>query len=350
MHNKRVPRLSMLKRGEVPDRVPISLSMSNYPPVLLHIASKDYFLEPKVAYEAITWMKKIFPDDSGLSYAVPEGVCWDFGGELEFPDSIGDWPIIRRLPAQTEAELKALKVPDPYSSPAVSREFQFAKIRRDAGTPGGTITLTSPFRQAVQLVGAQRLLRWIISNPNLVHHTCELTLEYSLKVAEIYVKEFGANNLSVLVTYPMETHDLISPKMFKEFSIPYALELHRQLRMLGIDSFIEHPCGKHKHNLWFWRDELNLPSHTTISVGTEIPLEEVSEYFGKDFVIGGNIDVLHLISKSPREIYDEARDVIMKMKHREGGFVLMAACVISTKVPPANISAMIEAVNDFGQY
>ena len=183
-----------------------------------------------------------------------------------------------------------------------------------------------------------------------MHYACELIIEYSLKKAEMYIKEFGADGLSNAFSYPMESHHLLSPESFRKFSAPHAKRLHYELKKMGVQSFSEHLCGNHRHNLWFWRDEADLPEHTIITVGNEIPLEEVSEGIGHRHVLGGNVDTTILQMGTPMEVYLESKRVIESMKYRKGGFILAAACVISTAIPPANITAMIKAAEDFGYY
>lgn len=345
-----ISRIGMLKQGKCPDRVPIFLSLSSYAPKMLEISAKEFYLNPETAFEANMWLSEMFPADSEIGYTVPDSICMDFGGEVYFGNGSLECPKSVRLPIQTEEELLQLKIPDPYMAPGASREFEYAKIRRKNGLSGAGMALSSPFRQSVELVGIDNLMYWICKKPDLVHYACELILQYSLKKADMYIREFGTEGLSNAFSYPMESHHLLSPKAFKEFSAPYALRLHEELKKRGVVTFSEHLCGNHKHNLWFWREMDVLPEHTLITVGNELPIEEVSEGIGEKYILGGNLDTTVLHLGTPREVYVESRRIIEKMKHRKGGFVFAAACVISTAIPPANITAMLKAVEDFGYY
>lgn len=345
-----ISRIGLLKQGRCPDRVPVSLSLSSYAPKMLGIRPKDFYLNPENAFEANMWLGEKFPADSEIGYTVPDSICLDFGGEVYFGDDPLECPKSVRLPVTTEEELLQIKVPDPHTAPGASREFQYAKIRKKHGLAGAGMALSSPFRQSVELIGIDNLMRWMRRKPELVHYACDLIIQYSLKKAEMYIEEFGTEGLSNAFSYPMESHHLISPKSFREFSAPHALRLHRELEKMGIHAFSEHLCGNHRENLWFWREELNLPDHTMITVGNEIPIEEVSEGIGTRHILGGNVDTTILQLGTPKDVYLESKDIIDRMKYREGGFVLAAACVISTAIPPENITAMIRAVEDFGQY
>ncbi|MEG0894189.1 MAG: uroporphyrinogen decarboxylase family protein, partial [Oscillospiraceae bacterium] len=268
-------RISILRNGELPDRVPIILSLSSYTPKMLEISAEEFYLNPKTAFEANSWVQEMFPSDSEIGYTVPDSICMDFGGEVYFGKDSLECPKSVRIPARTEEELLKLKVPNPYTAPGISREFEYAKIRKKNGLSGAGMALSSPFRQSVEIIGMENLMRWMRKKPELVHHTCKMVVEYSIKKAEMYIKEFGTEGLSNAFSYPMESHHLISAQAFKEFSAPYALELHKRLMQMGVKQFSEHLCGNHKNNFWFWREELNLPKHTLASVGTELSLQEV---------------------------------------------------------------------------
>ncbi len=342
--------IGMLREGKRPDRVPIALAIGSYAPKLMEISSYDFYTNPQLAYEALKWTNQVFPHDGGIGFGIIDSFSWDFGGQVEFSKDYNVYPITRVLPANNEAELLKLKVPDPRTAPAVSREFEFAKIKRLNGEMGVGITLASPFRQSAQLIGAENLLRWMRKKPELVKHVCELTLEYEKRIVKMYVDEFGAENVGINVTYPMESHELISPKMFEKFSAPFTIRQHKYFKEIGIKTFSQHLCGTHKHNLWLWKDELELPKHTLITVGDELPIEFISDSFGEDFIVGGNLSTDIIVNDSPQEVYDQSVQLIEKMKHRKGGYIFMAACVMTTAMPPVNIAAMIKAARDVGKY
>lgn len=343
-------RIAQLEKGEIPDRIPLSLSLSSYAPKIYKISAKDFYLNPEIAFEANCKLETLFPADTGIGYTVPDALCLDFGGQVFFGDDYLSCPKTTKNPVQTLEQLYELKIPDPYLAPAASREFEYAKIRRKSGMKGGGMSLSSPFRQSVEIVGIENLLKWMRKSPESVHYLCKLVLEYSTRKAEMYLKEFGTEGWSNAFSYPMESHELISPEMFRVFSAPYALELHQRLLGMGYQKFTEHLCGTHRHNMWFWKDKLPLPNHTLVSVGEELSLEEASERLGERIILGGNLATDTLVNGTEEQVYLEAKDIIKRMKYRKGGFVLMAACVISTAVPMENIKAMIQAVEDFGYY
>ena len=61
-------------------------------------------------------------------------------------------------------------------------------------------------------------------------------------------------------------------------------------------------------------------------------------------------EIIHMIIREFKITPEETKELILKMKHRPGGFIVMPACVLTAAVPPANITAMVEATEDYGWY
>ena len=86
-----------------------------------------------------------------------------------------------------------------------------------------------------------------------------------------------------------------------------------------------------------------------VSVGHEVDLEVVSEYFPNDIIMG-NVEPAIIQSGTPEQIFELTKTCIKKgMKHR-GGFMLAPGCEMPPKAPSYNVWTMMKAVNDFGWY
>ncbi|ATW27452.1 uroporphyrinogen decarboxylase family protein [Candidatus Formimonas warabiya] len=340
-------RMALLRRGKTPDRVPVLVTFDWYSGKMMGSDPGSFFLNPKLALEACIWTNKLFPVDSGYSYYLPNGTCWDFGGELEFGAHI--WPTVRKRPVTTMADVDKLQVPDPQSAPAFALTMEFSQLCWDLGEGAG-IYLSSPLERVAQLTGVETLLRWLYKAPEPVHYLMRLMVEYSMKEVTLYLDRFGRENLHVGYGYPVESHQLISPKRFEELCAPYIKELHERIGALGITSCSEHLCGDHTHNLWFWKEELKLPKHTYISLDGNTDIFKASNYLGEHFVLGGNLKNSILSCGSPQEVYYSAKELVQRLKHRAGGYVLAPDCGLPATTPPVNVVALIQAAEDFGYY
>lgn len=342
-------RIEMLIKGIKPDRIPFTLSFGVYAIIVCNITLKEFLLNPSVAYEANKTLAHTYPDDGSPSYYIPNGFAWDFGGMIEIPDGIYVWPKVIRYPITNKNDLKNLTLPDPAKAPAASLEIKYAQIHQKAGGKTGTVGTYSPLRQAFELVRAESVLKWMYKDPGLVHDICRVALEYNIKRAETFMANCSYDNWCAAVTYPAESHNLISPAMFREFSAPYNKEMHKRLSAMGVRQFNEHLCGNHRYNIPFFRDELSLPEHTIVSVGSEIPIEDASELLGDRLILAGNVNTTLMYDGTPEEVFNKTKEIVLKVKNRKGGFILKSACDIPIRTPASNILAVREAVEKYGE-
>ena len=82
--------------------------------------------------------------------------------------------------------------------------------------------------------------------------------------------------------------DLISPKTFKEFVLPYLIEYHRKLIEMGVSGTFFHLCGEQNANYEFYL-QVPLPPASQISVSHEVDLDKASATF-PNYIMVGNID------------------------------------------------------------
>ena len=90
-----------------------------------------------------------------------------------------------------------------------------------------TLQIGAPLTWAGSVIGEERMMNWLIKKPELVHIVLDKVTEFVIKVAEYYVKEFGAEKLMAFHGAATETNKLISPKQFETFSLPY-LQTHQR--------------------------------------------------------------------------------------------------------------------------
>lgn len=343
-------RMKGLILREKIDRVPITLSITYYAGKVAGLSPKQYYLNPKSAFEAQCWAIKLHKNDGGVSYGAPEWEGLDFGGELEFSnDSLEFIPRVLKRGAINENQIEDLKVPDITKAPRSSRILEFSKLSFEKFGSAG-ISAGSPMCVAQTIAGLDNIIRWFIKKPELVHKLLRISTDYLIANAEKHVELFGAENISAGGNYPIESNQIMSPKMFEKFSLPYIIEIQKRYTELGIKKWKVHLCGDHYRNLSYWKDDIKMPSRTIFTSGFEMDLKEVSKYFNSEYIVGGNIRNAIIQSSTPNEVYEESRKIIERLKGLEGGFIFSPDCALTPLAPPSNIQAMIEAVNIFGKY
>lgn len=343
-------RMKRLIAKEDLDRVPINPQASLYTAYISNISAKEYFLEPQKAMEAQLWARDLHGYDGGPSYNIPDWGGWDFGGLIEIPESPRiTLPRITRKAVESPNDVENLRVPDPLTAPVTSRCLRFAELSREKGF-AASISAGSPMGIAVSIVGAEILLRWIRKEPTLVHRLLRLATDYILKIGEVYTDRFGAENCSAFSTYPMECHEMMAPKMFEEYSLPYVMEIHEKFIDMGIRKWAVHLCGDHSRNLVHWKQTIKLVPRTIFTPGHQMDIQKTAEVLGQDHIIGGNVHTTLMQIGTANEVYRAAKEVIEKMKYNPGGFILTPDCVLPSLTPPVNVHALVKACKDFGGY
>jgi uroporphyrinogen decarboxylase len=79
-------------------------------------------------------------------------------------------------------------------------------------------------------------------------------------------------------------------------------------------------------------------------------IESTAKVLGEKHIIGGNIPTDLFVTEGPERIFEESKDLIRKMMHHPGGFILMPDCALPGATPPVNVHAMLKAARMFGQY
>lgn len=343
-------RMKKLILGEKIDRIPVIPHMEAYAAQICNLSAREYYLNPEKAFKAQIWAKNLHKHDGGIGYGLPEAFTMDFGGEVEFP-AVPKFslPRVLKRPILSVQEIKNLNIPNIEVAEGASRILKFNKICYENGLGVG-ISAGSPMNIVQYIVGTDTLLRWFIKEPNAVHELLKIATEYIIYTAKYYINEFGRGNVSAGMSFPMECNAIMSPKTFEKFSIPYIKKIFEVYKELGIKIGSIHLCGNHKKNLKYWKNEIKIEKRTLITTGYEMDLKDLADYFGEDYIIGGNVKNTTLQRGTPDEVYDEARQIIEKMKFNKGGFVLTPDCTLMTTTPAVNLHAMIKAARDFGSY
>ena len=344
-------RLGALFNYEKPDRIPIgaiyliefSARNSGYPRFINYNDPERSFYSQVQTAEQYGW------DKIPLHMAHTILGAMDFGGEVQLPES--DYQqgiIIKSYPVKTENDIAKLKLPDRKTAGRIPRAKEFARLQVEHGLPPWFFS-RSPFTMASNMCGLEQFCRWTLKRPELCHELMKLALAHILEVIEDWIDTFGADKLIVYISSPSESNQLISPRQFKEFALPYHAHFHDRLQAMGIKRFMFHICGDQNLNLPYLAELSAWPHPSILSFGHEVDLEVAAKYFPKD-IIYGNIEPAIIQTGSPQQVYELCCLAIEKGRKAQGGFILGPGCVLPIASPPVNAFALTRAVNDFGWY
>jgi uroporphyrinogen decarboxylase len=283
-----------------------------------------------------------------------------------------EWGITHHRPKDNGLYFSVVKVPLPHSEltiadignhqwPDVAHPQRLAGLRnlarqyRDAGY---AVVLKDAFAGifefAQRIVGMENLLVMMITNEKESCALFDRLLELKLDYWQTALAELG--DLVDVVTYAddygTQTSQLISPDMFRRLIKP-------RLKVL-----LETLSQSAPHAKRFFHSDGNvrplIPDLLEIGVDILNPIHiraqdmapaGLKRDFGRDLVFwGGGVDTQGILPHgTPRQVKDDVRRNIEALAPG-GGYVFNTIHNIQAGVPPENIMAMWEALQEYGVY
>ena len=349
-----IKRVQSLLEGRSVDRVTVWLWLISSPfasrNVGYTIASS--YRDPEISFWSQMWTQEMYGSDDIPRPAFGGTVSntWAFGGEIKWPE--GDYsqaPTAIRYPVESEEDVWNLKVPDDIrTSGPIPRYIQFSELQEKFGFPI-SLPCDAPLETVRGLCGVELLCRWLLKKPDVIHYLLRLAMDYQLAVVRYWVNRFESKNILAQNAVPTSSNQVISPRQFAEFFLPYEVELHKKILAMGVKHIFCHVCGDQNLNLEYWKD-IPMGDPGILSFGNEVDLITATKYFGDKCIIAGNISPTIIQSGTPHEVYELSRQCIEKAKYSPRGFILTPGCGLSPMAPPYNVYMMKKAVSDLGWY
>lgn len=343
-------RMKSLILNEPIDRVPFVPFFISYLPIDNGISLYDFFTKPDLAFRAGIATADKYPwAHIRPVYGWADHGAWEFGGKIEWPNAEASMGPTTPEPLIFKPE-EVDQLPDP--EPMETEWFRLRTYFNDlciqngysALLPSGSITA-----QLGSILGVTNLMIWMGKYPEALHRLAEKVLEFNTKMARMTIENYGAQNCSVMTDLPLESNDLISPKMFEQFSFPYLMRLQGLYFESGVQSIMIHLCGDHKGNLKYWK-QVPLPERTIFNIGDTMDLKETDGFLGEKYILAGNISTTILCSGSKEDVKKEVERCLKQAKTRSGGFILMPACEWPPRTPSENFAAIRETLMEYGFY
>lgn len=342
-------RLEALLAGKKIDRVPFFPFARGFCARIVGYPVSSIYNNPEKSFWAQLWSQEMYGYDGYPIFGYAAYGAWEFGGEVRFPTS--EWEqatVIVRHPVESEEDVERLELPNVKTAGMLPMAMAFSKMQDKLGLP--TVpSCGTPFTRAGNICGLDRLCRWMIKRPQVAHKILRLVTEHVVDVARYWVDTFGAERVTPFSSTPAESNQVISPKQFKEFALPYMKEAHERVLAMGIKGFHCHICGEQNANLPYLA-KVPMGSEGIVTFGHEVDLSTAIEYFGDSCIIAGNVEPAVILNETPQQVYEISKQCIEKGKQAPRGFMLMAGCEVSPMTPPYNIHVMAKAVNEFGWY
>ncbi len=200
------------------------------------------------------------------------------------------------------------------------------------------------WQDACNYIGTQRLIMETYDDPAWVHEFLGIILDYklafieSLKDARIDMLENGGGDGSMSV---------ISPKIFREFCLPYDQQTTAALRELGIRTAY-HTCGKMMAQLELVK-ETGCDASETLTppgMGGDADLRKIKEVLGDSMCLIGGFDQQQGFERGTPERIRQQIEMCWEQAGPNGGYI-MAASDHFFEGDPENIRTYVEIAREF---
>lgn len=242
----------------------------------------------------------------------------------------------------SEEKINRLRPANPYKDGNLPEYLEAMKIAVEAVGKEVTVAgaLTCPFTNASFLIGAEKLVRLTLKNPEAVHKLCQVSLETCI----MYAKAIIDAGCTPSLTDAMSSSTVISPALFKTFSYPYLKKLINYIHSRN-KTVTLHICGK-TNKIW----------HLMADAGADcISIDNDADLLAAKLTVGSRVRLMGNVKPSETMLQGNKQDVrravaecVLKAHDNPKGFIVASGCSLPTETPFENIHAMLDTVREIG--
>lgn len=282
----------------------------------------------------------------------------DSWGSGQTEISPGDWfPSVHPLPeARTAEDLDAYQgwpdMDDPTriahvrdNARRLAEENQFAIL--------ATPWLLFPFERAYAMQGMDTFLLNMARDPDFARALLEKIAVYCKQLMGRFLEELGDNVDIIKIGDDLGTQEslMISPKMYREILKPVHADFISFIKARTNAKIFFHSDGDVAPLIEdFIEMGVDILNPIQTSAGSMSDLPSLKKRFGSNIVFCGGIDTHRVLPfGTTEEVRQEVRRVI-QILGPGGGCMIGAVHTVMNDVPPENVLAMVDAVEEFGHY
>jgi len=370
--------------GGQPDRVPLVIGVSNATGIKMKpyrgikriagIEAPDRYLYdwPELGTAEIDeqTMQRLRSDVRGVLDLEPEAVrrrnrereahsdsrdSWGSGQTETGPD---DWyPGVHPIPdARTVEDLEAyLGWPDMTDPSRIAHVGEQARRLAEDNRYAilATPWLLFPFERAHAMQGMETFLMNMAMDRDFARALLEKIAFYCKQLMGRFLEQLGDNVDIIKIGDDLGTQEslMISPKMYREILKPVHADFIAFIKERTSAKVLFHSDGDVEPLIGDFIDiGVDILNPIQTSAGRMSDLHSLKKRYGGNIVFCGGIDSHHVLPHgSVADVRDEVQRVIQALGPG-GGCMIGAVHTVMNDVPPENVLAMVDAVEEFGHY
>ena len=288
----------------------------------------------------------------------PHSDCINSWGSGQVETAPGEWyPGIHPIPdARTVEDLECYQGWPDMSDPSriahvgkaaerLARENQFAIL--------ATPWLLFPFERAHAMQGMETFLMNMVMERDFARALLEKIADYCKQLMGPFLEQLGDNVDIIKIGDDLGTQEslMISPKMYREILKPIHADFITFIKERTSARVLFHSDGDVAPLVEdFIEIGVDILNPIQTSAGTMSDLHSLKKHFGNNIIFCGGVDSHHILPHgSVAEVREEVKRVIQALGPG-GGCMIGAVHTVMNDVPPENVLAMVDAVEEFGQY
>lgn len=288
----------------------------------------------------------------------PHSDCIDSWGIGQMEITPGEWfPGIHPLPAA-----RTLEDLDDYQGwPDMSDPSRVAHVREAAKKLAednefaimGTPWLLFPFERAHAMQGMDVFLLNMAMDPDFARAMLERITHYCKQLMGRFLEELGDNVDIIKIGDDLGIQNglMISPKMYREILKPFHADFIDFIKSRTRAKVLFHSCGDVAPLIGdFIEIGVDILNPIQTSTGSISDLHALKKQFGKNIVFCGGIDSHRILPFGTAEDVRQEVKRVMEILGPGGGCMIGAVHTVMNDVPPENVLAMVDAVEEFGHY
>lgn len=199
-----------------------------------------------------------------------------------------------------------------------------------------------PMSTAYSLRGAEALMKDLYLNPEFVENLLDLCVRSAIP----FLKEVAKRGAGILIVDPVSSGSLISPGLFRKFSLPYLKKMIGEISGFSSPPVL-HICGDTRKVLKDMADT----GAGGLSLDNAVDLAEAKDQVGAEVLLIGNVrPAATMYLGTPELVEENVRECLKKAYDSPKGFLLALGCELPIKTPPENVHTLVNAARKYGRY
>lgn len=204
------------------------------------------------------------------------------------------------------------------------------------------VLISGPFTAAASIYKIEKLLRSTRKDPEQLHKL----IRFCTDALKMICNEFVATGSIILLCDPIASGTILSKKQYREFVLPYTIELMDSIHQAG-GMICYHICGDTTAIV----EDMVESGCDMLSIDNRVSLVHTKEKAGSKVPILGNVDPVEvLILGTEQDVDDAVKKCIEDAYDSPSGYILASGCDLSGSVPLENIDQFMDSARKYGKW